>query len=274
MVSKEEALAGLAGHASFYETQPGRQWRALQDTNNHNLLGYRVPGQWPSWMRTTSDYYDEALLVWLDADTLIREATGGRRSLDDFARGFFGRLDGEAQARGYTFEEVVEALNAVHPMDWSGWLRARLDAVGPDAEAPLGGVERGGYRLVYVEEPSAVEKAVNPGWANDFQDTLGFTLTSTNRITGVRWGSPAFEQGLGVGWDLIAVNDSAPSAQALRDAITAAKGGTEPIRLVVRKDDRVRTLRFAWHEGLRYPRLERVEGTPDRLGEILAPRRR
>ena len=274
LVSKEEALAGLAGHASFYETQPGRQWRALQDTNNHNLLGYRVPGQWPSWMRTTSDYYDEALLVWLDADTLIREATDGRRSLDDFARRFFGRLDGEAQARGYTFEEVVEALNAVHPMDWSGWLRARLDAVGPDAEAPLGGIERGGYRLVYVEEPNAIEKAVNPGWANDFQDTLGFSLTSANRITGVRWGSPAFEQGLGVGWDLIAVNDSAPSAEALRDAITAAKGGTEPIRLVVRNGDRVRTIPFAWHEGLRYPRLERVAGTPDRLGDILAPRRR
>lgn len=274
LASKEETLIGMAGHAAFYETQPGRQWRSLHDTQNHNLLGYRVPGQWPSWMRTTGDYYDEALLVWLDADTLIREGTDNRRSLDDFAEGFFGRLDGRAERRGYTFEEVVAALNAVYPHDWAEFLRGRLDAVGPDARAPLDGITRGGYRLTYVAEPSATEKAINPGWANDFQHSLGFTLGSNNRITGVRWGGPAFEQGLGVGWDLIAVNDAAPSADALREAITAARGGTTPITLVVRNGDRVRTVPFAYHDGPRYPRLERVSGTPDYLDDILQPRRR
>lgn len=274
LATPEETLASFAEHAAFYQTQPGRQWRALHDTQNHNLLGYRVPGQWPSWMRTTTDYYDEALLVWLDADTLIREGTGGRRSLDDFARAFFGRLDGEAQARGYTFEELVEALNAVHPHDWAGFLRGRLDAVGPDARAPLGGIERGGYRLTWVEEPSAVEKTVSPGWASDFRYSLGFTLAGNGRIGGVVWGSPAFEQGLGVGWDLIAVNDRAPSAEALRAAITAAKGGAAPLTLVVRNGDRVRTLNFDWREGLRHPRLERVAGTPDRIADILAARGR
>lgn len=274
LATAEETLASFAGHAAFYQTQQGRQWRSLQDTNNHNLLGYRVPGQWPTWMRTTSDYYDEALLVWLDADTLIREGTGGQRSLDDFARGFFGRLDGEAQPRGYTFEDVVAALNAVYPHDWAGFLRTRLDAVGPDARAPLDGIGRGGYRLTWVEEPSAVEKAVSPGWASDFRYSLGFTLASNGRIGGVVWGSPAFEQGLGVGWDLIAVNDRAPSAEALRAAVTAAKGGAAPLTLVVRNGDRVRTLNFDWREGLRHPRLERVAGTPDHLGTLLAPRPR
>ncbi|WP_372707695.1 M61 family metallopeptidase [Brevundimonas sp.] len=274
LAGKDETLAGLAGHAAFYETQPGRQWRSLQDTNNHNLLGYRVPGQWPSWMRTTTDYYDEALLVWLDADTLIREGSNGRRSLDDFASGFFGRLDGEAQARGYTFEEVVAALDAVHPHDWSGFLRSRLDAVGPDARAPLDGLARGGYRLTWVDGLTATEKQVHTGWANDFQYSLGFTLGANNRIGGVRWGGPAYEAGLGAGWDLIAVNDRAASAEVLRQAVTAAKGGSDPIVLILKNGDRFRTLSFAWHDGLRYPRLERIEGTPDRLGDILAPRRR
>lgn len=275
LATREETLIGMAGHASFYETQPGRQWRSLQDTNNHNLLGYRVPGQWPSWMRTTVDYYDEALLVWLDADTLIREGTNNRRSLDDFAEAFFGRLNGEARARGYTFEEVVAALNAVHEHDWAMFLRSRLDAVGPDARAPLDGITRGGYRLTYVDQPSAAEKAINTGWANDFQHSLGFSLSGpTNRLSAIRWGGPAYEQGLGVGWDLIAVNDRAPSPEALRDAITAAKGGTAPITLVVKNGDRVRTIPFAYHDGLRYPRLERVAGTPDYLGDILEARRR
>ncbi len=274
LATTEESIISLAEHAAFYETQPGRQWRSLQDTNNHNLLGYRVPGNWPSWMRTTSDYYDEPLLVWLDADTLIREGTEGRKSLDDFAKGFFGRLDGRAEARGYTFEEVAAALNAVHPYDWSGFLRSRLDAVGPEARAPLDGITRGGYRLAWTDRLTATEKAIQSGWANNFQYSLGFTLAANNRIGGVRWGSPAFEAGIGPGWDLVAVNDRAASAEALRDAITAAKGTTTPITLVIKNGDRVRTIPMTWSEGLRYPRLERVAGTPDRLSDIMEARRR
>jgi len=274
LATKEETLIGLAGHAAFYETQPGRQWRSLHDTQNHNLLGYRVPGNWPSWMRTTSDYYDEALLVWLDADTLIREGTNGRRSLDDFAKGFFGRLDGEVQRRGYTFEEVVAALNAVHPHDWAGFLRERLDAVGPEARAPLDGITRGGYRLTWVDALTPAEKQIQTGWASDFRYSLGFTLGSNNSINGVRWGSPAFDAGLGAGWELVAVGDRTASAEALRDAVTAARSGGAPIVVTVRNGDRVRTLDFDYRDGLRYPRLERVEGTPDRLGDILALRRR
>jgi predicted metalloprotease with PDZ domain len=274
LASKEEQLATIAEVAAFYENQPGRQWRSLQDTTNHNLLGYRTTNPWPSWMRGTGDYYREPLLIWLDADTLIREATGNRRSLDDFAKAFYGVEDGVWEARPYTFEDVVETLNAVHPHDWATFLRSRLDAVGPEARAPLDGITRGGYRLTYVDSLTPVEKRVQGGWANDFQYSLGFTLSSGNRITGVRWGGPAYEQGLGAGWELVAVSDRAASAEALRTAVTAAKGGSEPIVLVVRRGDEFRTLGFDYHDGLRYPRLERVAGTPDRLGDILTPRRR
>lgn len=273
--SKEEALINLAGVAAFYDQQPGREWRALQDTNNHNLLGYRVPGQWTSWMRGTGDYYREALLVWLDADTLIREQTNDRKSLDDFARRFFGRNDGVIAPEGYTFEDVVAALNAVHPHDWAGFLRARLDAAGPEARAPLDGLARGGYRLAYVADLTAAEKKVQSGWANDFQYSLGFTLSgTTNRLSNIRWGSPAFEAGIGAGWDLIAVNETAATPERLRDAVTAAKGTGTPVNLLLKSGDRFRTVAIPYHDGLRYPRLERIEGTPDRLGAILAARAR
>ncbi|WP_287104426.1 peptidase M61, partial [Brevundimonas sp.] len=271
--SKGVALATLASIAAFYDNQPGRQWRALQDTNNHNLLGYRVPGQYPSWMRGTGDYYRESLLVWLDADTLIRAETNGRKSLDDFARAFFGHSDGAWAPQGYTFDQVVAALNAVHPHDWAGFLRERLDAVGPDAHAPLAGIERGGWRLTYTDTPNADEKAVNGGWANDFQYSLGFSLSS-DKLTNIRWGGPAFEQGIGAGWSLVAVNGKAGSAEVLRDAVTAAKGTDAPLELLIKSGDRFRTVAFDYHDGLRYPRLERIEGTPDRLSDILAPRRR
>ena len=270
----EEALANLAEVTGFYDQQPGRQWRALQDTTNHNLLGYRTTNPWGSWMRGTGDYYREALLIWLDADTLIREATGDRKSLDDFAKAFYGIEDGVWEARPYTFEDVVSHLNAVHPHDWATFLRTRLDAVGPDARAPLDGIARAGYRLTYVDALTPVEKRIQSGWATDFQYSLGFSLNAANRITGVRWGSPAFEQGLGAGWDLIAVGDRTASAEALRNALTAAKSGTDPIVLVVKRGDEFRTLSFAYHDGLRYPRLVRTEGTRDRLADIFTPRRR
>ncbi len=271
--SREVALATLAVIAAFYDNQPGREWRALQDVNNHNLLGYRVPGQFTSWMRGTGDYYRESALIWLDADTLIREGTNNRKSLDDFARAFFGHDDGQWAPQGYTFEQVVAALNAVYPHDWTSFLRGRLDAVGPDAHAPLAGITRGGYRLTYTDGPSTAEKAVQTGWANDFQYSLGFTL-SGDRLTNIRWGGPAFEQRIGAGWQLVAVNGVAGSAEALRNAVTAAKGTDAKIELLIKSGDRFRTVAFDYHDGLRYPRLERIEGTPDRLGAILTPRSR
>ena len=275
--TKGQALATFAEVAAFYENQAGRQWRPLQDTNNHNLLGYRVPGQWPSWMRGTGDYYREAALIWLDVDTLIRELSRDRKSLDDFARTFFTPqgTDGDWKPVGYTFDDVVAALNAVQPHDWATFLRTRLDAAGPDAVAPLDGLERGGYRLVYVEEPNADQKAVNGGWANDFRYSLGFTVSGpNNRLAGIQWGSPAYEAGIGAGWDLIAVGDRVATPEVLRNAVTAAKSGEAPIRLILRNGQRIRTLDLAYTGGLRYPRLERIEGTPDRLGDILSPRRR
>ena len=261
----------LADIAAFYENQPGRAWRPLQDTSNHNLLGYRTPNPWPSWMRGTGDYYREALLIWLDADTLIREGTNGARSLDDFARVFFGGEEGDWTPEGYDFDELVAVLNGVYPHDWAGFLRARLDAAGPDARAPLEGITRSGYRLIYTDTLTDTEKTVMSGWANDFQYSLGFNL-SGNRIVGILWGSLAYQQGLGAGWDLVAVGDRTASAERLRDAVTAARGGTDPIVLVVRRGDEFRTLRFAYHDGLRYPRLERIEGRPDRLADIFKPR--
>ncbi len=274
LMSKEQALDVWAMAAAGFQHIPGRDWRAMQDTTNDPIISQRRPQPWPSTQRS-EDYYREGSLIWLDADTLIRQETNGRKSLDDFARGFFGVQDGNWDPAPYTFDDVVRTLNAVHPHDWATFLRDRADAVGPDAPAPLGGFERGGYRLVFKEEENAYQKALYKEYGrNDFTYSLGLMLNNSNRITSVLWDGPAFQQGLTSGWELVAVGDKAASAQALRDAITAAKGTDQPIVLIVKKGDRFRTLSFDYHDGLRYPHLERIPGTPDRLGDILAPRRR
>ena len=271
IVSREAALSNLAVVAASYANQAGREWRPLQDTTNNPLLGYRAPTPYASWMRGT-DYYREGLLVWLDADTLIRSETDGRKSMDDFARAFFGPGDGDWTPSPYTFEDVVATLNAVHPHDWATFLRERLDEAG--RPAPLDGIERGGYRLIYVDALTEEERKVQTDWENDFQYSLGFTLSRSLAVTNPRWGFPAFEAGIGSGWTLVAVDDVVATAERLRDAITAARASGAPIRLLVKRGDRYRTVEFTYTGGLRYPRLERIEGTPDRLGALLSPRRR
>ena len=275
LMSKQQALDILANTAASYaEDNPGRAWRAMQDTTNDPIIARRQAQPWSSFQRS-EDYYREGAMIWLDADTLIREQSNGRRSLDDFAKAFFGVQDGNWDPAPYTFDDVTSTLNGVQANDWAAFLRARLDAVGPDAQTPLAGIERGGYRLVWSTTPNAYSRALNTELERvDFQYSLGLSLNPANRITAVRWGSPAFEAGLTSGWEVVAVNGRAASATTIAEAITASAGNTTPIEMMLKKGDRFRTIRFDYHGGLRYPRLERIEGTPDRLGDILAPRRR
>ena len=273
LMTKDEALGVLATTAAQFATTPARAWRALQDTTNDPIIQQRRPQPWPSIQRS-EDYYREGSLIWLDADTLIREKTGGRKSLDDFAKAFFGIEDGNWEAKPYRFDDVVAALDSVVPHDWASFLRERVDAVGPDAPAPVNGLEQGGYRLVFKDTPNTHAAQLNKELGRvDFTYSLGFMMNKANRITSVTWGGPAFEQGLTAGYDLVAVNDRAASEEVLKQAITAARDTGAALRLIVNQDGRFRTIDFDYRDGLRYPHLERIEGTPDRLGDILSPRR-
>jgi len=274
LLTKAQAIDALAMWAAQYGSVPGRGWRPMQDTTNDPIIAQRAPHPWSSWQRS-EDYYVEGALIWLDADTWIREHSNGRKSLDDFAHAFFGVDDGAWDPRPYEFAEVASTLNGVQANDWSAFLRARLDAAGADAAPPLDGLARGGYRLVFRETPNDYQKTLYGELErNEFQYSLGITTNNANRIGSVRWDSPAFRAGLTSGWDILAVNGVAASPKVIADAITAAKGTTTPIEMLVKRGDRFRTIRFDYHDGLRYPALERIDGTPDRIGDIFSPRRR
>ncbi|WP_298159929.1 peptidase M61 [Brevundimonas sp.] len=270
--SRQQALDALAMDAATYDTTVGREWRAMQDTVNDPIISQRRPIGWRSWQRS-EDYYVEGQLIWLDADTLIREGTDGRKSLDDFARAFFGVEDGAFDENPYTFETVVETLNGVMEHDWATFLRTRLDGHGPGA--PLDGLARGGYRLVYTDTMSDYQKTLWGEYGrNDFIYSLGFMTGTDNTISSVMWNGLAFQQGLAIGMQVIAVNGEATTSGNLAAAVTTAKGTAEKIELIVRDGTHYRTVIFDYHDGLKYPHLERIEGTPDRLGDLFTARRR
>ena len=231
---------------------PGRQWRSLQDTTNDPIINHHHPRQWTDWTRN-KDYYDEGVLIWLDADTLIRERSHDARSLDDFARAFFGIDDGSTSVVTYTFDDVVKALNAVEPYDWAAFLRQRLDAVG--VPAPLDGIRRGGYRLVYTDKPSDFQKQADGEFKlTDLSHSIGVIISDKDgSVLDSSWGGPAFKAGLTPATQILAVNGIAYDADVLCDAIRAAKANRTPIELMVKLGDRYRVTRLEYYDGLRYP---------------------
>ncbi len=269
LLSRQEALDALAATAALYQNRVGREWRPLEDTTNDPIVAARRPGPWVSWQRS-EDYYSEGQLIWLDVDTLIRERSDGKRSLDDFAKAFFGVQDGSWTPAPYTFDDVVAALNKVEPYDWARFLHERVDEVA--VKPPLDGLTRGGWTLVYTDKPTDYFKSAEARRRSvDLTYSIGVTLSREGDMTAVQWDGPAFKAGLTVGGRILAVNGIAYDAERLKQAITGAKSGA-PLSLIVKTGDHFRTVQVDWKGGLRYPRLERIAGTADRLGAIYTAR--
>jgi len=266
----DQRLQMMAVTMASYDLLPARQWRDLQDTTYDPIISNREPKSWPSWQRS-EDYYAEGGLIWLDADTLIREKTNGKKSLDDFAKAFFGVYNGSFLPAPYTFDDVVKTLNSVYPYDWATFLRTRLERTG--GGAPLDGLTRAGYRLVYDDTPSDYIKSTEAKRGANFTYSLGLTIGKDGGIRDVVWDGLGFKAGLTAGMKVVAVNGKTFDGDALRDLVLAAHkaGNTDRITMLVQDGKTYRTITFDYHDGLRYPHLERIEGTKDLLKAIYSP---
>lgn len=265
----------LAMTAARLDTTPGRLWRPTEDTAiAASILRDNNPA-WSNWRRG-QDYYFEGEMLWLDADTLIRKMTDGKKSLDDFEKIFLGKGGNTGpQILPYTFDELVADLNQVVPYDWATFFHDRVDKI--NAHVDLAGIDQGGYRLVYHDKPSAsvrtLEGLGGSGRAGSFSFwfSLGVRIDHDGHITDVLWNGPADKARLAPGDKIFAVNGIVYSNDVMHAAIRTAKSSTEPIHLIVQADNYVRTAEIDYHDGERYPALERVAGKPDYLDEIIKP---
>lgn len=261
-----DALALVA--ATYAENRPGLGWRNVQDTTNDPIIATRAPRAYRNY-QMSEDYYSAGQMIWLEADALIRAKTGNKKSLDDFARAFFGVNNGEWKVQNtYTFEDVVATLNGVYAYDWATFLRTRLDG----KTGLTGGIEASGWKLVFTDKPSDFAKGNARGGA-DFVYSLGLSIGKDGSIGDVRWDSPAFNAGIGSGATVIAVNGQAYDGDALEDAVKLAKDGKAPIEMMLKEFDRYRTVKIDYHGGLRYPHLERIKDKPDYLTPIFTARK-
>ncbi|WP_425229276.1 M61 family metallopeptidase [Sphingomonas sp.] len=269
LVSKQETLDAYAAIAGSYDLAPARQWRPLIDTTNDPIISARRPKGWTSWQRS-EDYYNEGLMVWMEVDAMLREQSHGTKSIDDFARAFFGVRDGDWGELTYTFDDVVSTLNAISPYDWAAFLHRRLTETG--RPAPVNGFTMNGYRLVYTPEPTLYFRGLERIRGTDASYSIGLVVDKDGIVTQTIWNSPAFRAGFTVGDTLLAINGDTYTGDRLKAAIVAAKNATAPIQLTVRDGQRVRQISIDYHDGPRYPRLQKIGEGETGLDRLLAPR--
>jgi predicted metalloprotease with PDZ domain len=266
LLTPEQARDDLSMTAAALDHTPGREWRNLQDTADAAPELYFSPQAWESWRRST-DFYDEGTLDWLWADVIIRQQSKGKKSLDDFCKLFHGAPSTGPMVKTYTFDDVVNALNQVVSYDWRGFWTERLTNHGPGA--PVGGIEGSGWKVVYDESPSGMDRGSEGGGRFiDVAYSIGIELREDGTITDTIEGMPAALAGIGPGMKLIAVNGRHYSAEVLRDALRAGKSSTAPLELLVENTDYFKTYALDYHGGERYPHLVRDGSKPDLLSEI------
>ncbi len=269
LLSPEQYREALAATAASLDHRTGRTWRPLEDTARSVQTLRMLGAPWSDWRRSL-DYYPEGELIWLEVDSIIRQQTHGGKSLDDFCRRFHGGQSGPPKVEAYRFDDVVQALNEVAAYEWASLLRERVGST--STHAPLGGIERDGWRLVYTERPNIfTEAAEKESKSSDFSYSLGFTVDKNVKLEDVIMGSPAYQSGMGPGMKLVAINGRKWTPGVLRAAIKAAQGSAAPIDLLVDNAQFFQTYSVTYHEGEKNPHLERVASQEDVLSVMLGP---
>ncbi|MCA1609710.1 MAG: M61 family peptidase [Acidobacteria bacterium] len=266
-VTPEQYREILAITAADMEATRGRSWRPLSDTAMAAQVLYGARSDWASWRRGV-DFYPESSLLWLEADTIIRRETRGKKSLDDFCRLFYGGRNGAPAVEPYTAEDLFASLHRVAAWDWKKFWTDRLQSTSP--HAPVNGILASGWKLAWVDTPSEMQKArEESGKITDVRYSLGFAVGEDGAIPDIIPDSPAARAGIGPGMRLVAVNGRHWSRESLRDAIRGSL--RTPVELLVENGEFYRTHRLEYSGGERYPRLEREAGRPDVLTAIVRP---
>jgi predicted metalloprotease with PDZ domain len=257
----------VAAIAATLDTRSGRAWRPLADTAVAAQTLFGTPRDGRARRRAT-DFYDESVFLWLDVDTILRERSQGRVTLDDFCRRFHGGADSGPAVVPYNRDDLVATLNALVPYDWQALFAERIDRLQP--RLPMAGLERAGWRLVYTGLPNAaIRDAEARSEAHDWRFSLGFAVNKDDVVEEVLPDSPAGRAGMAGREKLLGVGGHVYTPRAVEAALAEAKGGSAPIEVVAAHGDAVRTYRLDYHDGPRYPHLERIEGRPDLLADIL-----
>ncbi|WP_438863557.1 M61 family metallopeptidase [Neptunicella sp.] len=270
LIDQDKTMDMMASLAATYDRgRPGMQWRNILDTTNDPTIAQRSPLPYRNY-QMSEDYYRGGQLIWLAVDAKIRDLSGNKKSLDNFAKAFFGINPGDWKVNTYEFEDVVNTLNQVQAYDWTTFLTSRLKGHVNLSDS----MADQGWKLIYNDQASDAVKAIEGRYkSTDLLYSLGFMVSNKGTLRDVIWDSPAFNAGLAPSMTILAVNGIEFDGETIKDAVTAAKDSKAPIELLVKNFNQYHTIKIDYHGGLQYPHLVRIKDKPDYLTQVLATRK-
>jgi len=271
LLSEQEFLDATAWMAAGLDQRPGRSWKPLADTTVGAQALTDASSEWETWRRSL-DYYEEGVLIWMEVDTILRQKSGGSASLDDFCRNFFGGENGPPEIKPYTREDLENTLNNILSFNWKQFFLSRIDQV--TVRAPLGGVQQGGWILKYVDNPTPYHTSIQKAAKRiDLRFSVGLYLDETGTVVDVVPGTPATKGGIAPGAKILGVNGRHWSDTQMKEAVRDSKNSRAPLEFLVENGDFYKILHVDYHDGQKYPILERAANKPDLLHQILVPHR-
>jgi predicted metalloprotease with PDZ domain len=271
--SEQDFRENLAETAAYLDTRPGRTWLPLGEVAVASPVLRTTRAAYGTWRRSRGDIYDEAVLIWLEVDTLLRQRSQGRYSLDEFCRRFHGGQGGPPAVVPFSLGDITATLSEMVPYDWDGFFAERMQSTSP--RAPMGGIEASGWRVTYSDTlPEMLKASEEANKYTELRYSLGVILAEGGAVRDVIPASPAAQAGIAPGMQLVAVNGRRYSPAVLRQVIKNSQDGSEPIELIVEDSEFYKTFAINYDGGERYPHLERDAARSDILAEILKPRTR
>jgi predicted metalloprotease with PDZ domain len=259
----------LASIWAQMDSEPGRKTEPLIDTTIAAPYLYEAEGQYSQLRRTAGDFYTEGELIWLDADTIIRQKTGGAKSLDTFLHAFTEPGVTGPITKTYTRDDVEHTLSSIAPFDWHGFFQRYVYEISP--HPPSDDLARAGWRLVFNATPNKfISARSSTSHFMNYWYSLGINLTGKGEIMNVREDSPAWKAGLAPGVKVLAVNGQEFDPDALEAIVKYTQHSSDNIVFIADNEGTVGTYTMNYHGGLRYPHLQRISGTPDMLAKIMA----
>jgi predicted metalloprotease with PDZ domain len=261
-----EYLAAIYGQMV---AEPGRNTEPIIDTTTAAPYLYAWEGSYPTIRRTATDFYTEGELMWLDADTIIRQISHNKKSLDTYTHVFAGGVS-SPKVVTYTRSDIEHYLGEVVPYDWHGFFQKYVYSIAP--LPPTDEIARAGYKLVWNDKPNkyvdafdATGKSITSWW------DVGLQLGADGSVAEVRQNSPAWDASFAPGMTIVAVNNQEFTPDVWHNAIKEAKSQFGPIDVLVLRDGNYQDIKLHYTGGLRYPHLVRVPGTTDMLTDIMRP---
>lgn len=234
--TREEFLDALSALIEALQTTPGRLVQPVADASYDAWIKYYRPNE--NSPNTTISYYTKGAVIGFLLDALVREATAGRRSLDDVLKAAYARYSGARGFRPGEFEAVASEVAGIDLDDWFDRAIRSTDELDYDRALDW-------YGLEFAPDAAAATDAAAAWLGLDTRVDRGRLL-----VAGVRRGTPGYGAGFNVGDEILAIDDYRVLPEAWRSRLDLYAAGDEVAVLVARRE---RLLRLDARFGERPP---------------------